>query len=283
MLYQPILLLLLFAICKETNDRPLSTPLSTNGDKCTYISGKKIFLNVQGSKSPTVVFVSALGEDHTTWKEVQERVSAFATTMTYDRSGLGISEYNPKNKKDAASMAEELHNLVLDQKIKTPFVLVSHSLGCDVARVYAAKYPQHVSGMVYVDPPPNPDQLKTEAGDSLWNEREKAIKHYTPPMNKAQQEEYNLQNLSFREADKAVRQPVVPTVMLTATLTYPDFPASALELKVKKESHAKWLKEVKASEQQFVPESRHYIQNDAPQIVINAVEKVVNRLQNLKQ
>jgi pimeloyl-ACP methyl ester carboxylesterase len=237
-----------------------------------------MLLNIQGNRSPTVVFVSALGEDHTNWKDVQEAVSKFSTTMSYDRSGLGSSEYNPGSKKDALSMAEELHNLVQDQKIKTPFVLVSHSLGCTIARVYASKYPQHIKAMVYVDPPPNQDQLKAEAGDSLWGEREKAIKQYTPPMNKAQQEEYNLQNVSFRQAEKAIKQPQVPTLLLTATLTYPDFPASALELKVKKQSHTKWLMEVKGSEQQFVPESRHYIQNDAPQIVINAVEKVVSRV-----
>lgn len=259
---------------KEINNRPLALAHMGNGDKCTYIAGKKLFYNVQGDKGPTVVFVSALGEDHKNWKDVQEAVAKFATTVSYDRSGLGISEYNPKAKKDAVSMAEELRLLVQDQKVKTPFILVSHSLGCTVARVYAAKYPQQVSGMVYVDPPPNPDQLKREAGDSLWREREKAIKKYTPPMNKAQQEEYDLQQVSFRQADAAATQPPVPTLMLTATLTYPDFPASALELKIKKQSHAKWLNDVEGAEQQFVPESRHYIQNDAPQVVINAIEKV---------
>ena len=277
MFYQSTFLVFALALLNPVSNSSLHFA-SAGGDKCTYISGKKMFLHVEGSGSPTVVFVSALGEDHTNWKDVQEAVSGFATTMSYDRSGLGISEYNPAAKKDAASMAQELHNLVLDQKIKTPFVLVSHSLGCDVARVYAAKYPQQVSGMVYVDPPPNPDQLKAEAGDSLWNEREKAIKQYTPPMNKAQQGEYDLQVASFQEADKATKQPTVPTIMLTATLTYPDFPASALELKVKKESHAKWVRQAKGAEQQFVPESRHYIQNDAPQIVIKAIERVVSKV-----
>jgi pimeloyl-ACP methyl ester carboxylesterase len=257
MLYQSVLLFLAVALCKEVNNRPIAATASGNGDKCTYIEGKKLFLNIQGTKNPTVVFVSALGEDHANWKVVQEAVSKFATTMSYDRSGLGISEYNQNAKKDAVSMAGELHRLVQDQNIKTPFILVSHSLGCTIARVYASKYPQQISGMVYVDPPPNQDQLKAEAGDLLWNEREKAIKQYTPPMNKAQQEEYTLQHLSFRQADQAVNQPAVPTVLLTATLTYPDFPASALELKVKKDSHAKWLRDVKGAERQFVPESRH--------------------------
>jgi pimeloyl-ACP methyl ester carboxylesterase len=253
----------------------ISLPPATNNEKCISINGKKIFLSVIGTGKTTVIFVSALGEDHSNWKEVQEDVSKLATTVSYDRSGLGISDYNARVKKDAASMAEELHQIVVEEKIKTPFIIVSHSLGCTIARVYANKYPKELSGAVYVDPPPNQDQLKVEAGDSVWNEREKAIKRYTPPMNKAQQEEYDLQNVSFRQADKAKKQPSIPTILLTATLIYPDFPASALELKIKKESHAKWLTQMKGAEQLFVKESRHYIQNDAPQIVTNAIKKIL--------
>jgi pimeloyl-ACP methyl ester carboxylesterase len=47
--------------------------------------------------------------------------------------------------------AFELHTLLNAAHIKAPYVLVGHSLGGLIARVYAEQYRQEVAGMVLVD------------------------------------------------------------------------------------------------------------------------------------
>jgi pimeloyl-ACP methyl ester carboxylesterase len=48
--------------------------------------------------------------------------------------------------------AYELHALLRAAGLKAPYVLVGHSIGGLIARVYAEQYPNEVAGMVLVDP-----------------------------------------------------------------------------------------------------------------------------------
>ena len=61
---------------------------------------------MRGTRIP-VIFVSDLGDDHETWQTVQVSISKSALTLSYDRSGLGKSEYH-QEKKDFISMIQEL-------------------------------------------------------------------------------------------------------------------------------------------------------------------------------
>jgi pimeloyl-ACP methyl ester carboxylesterase len=50
------------------------------------------------------------------------------------------------------AIVEDLHNLVHHAGLKTPLVVVGHSLGGFNMKLYAALYPQDVAGLVLVDP-----------------------------------------------------------------------------------------------------------------------------------
>src|SRR5918911_919289 len=51
----------------------------------------------------------------------------------------------------AVSLTEDLHALLMNAKVPGPYVLVGHSLGGILARLYASYYPSDVAGMVLVD------------------------------------------------------------------------------------------------------------------------------------
>ena len=71
----------------------------------------------------------------------------------YDRAGTGMSDARPKDAgtPTAALQAEELHGLLKGAKIEPPYVLVAHSYGGLVTRVFADRYREEVAGFVFED------------------------------------------------------------------------------------------------------------------------------------
>ncbi len=88
---------------------------------------------------------------------VQPEVAKFTQVCSYDHSGIGWSDDGPA---DSCSLrVNEVHTALKNLGIKGPYVLVGHSLGGLVARVYAGRYPDEVAGMVFVDHAGSPTLL----------------------------------------------------------------------------------------------------------------------------
>ena len=69
---------------------------------------------------------------------------------TYDRAGTGWSEPG-REPRDPQQIARELHTLLGNARIDGPYVLVGQSFGGLYVRMYAARFPKEVEGMVLVD------------------------------------------------------------------------------------------------------------------------------------
>ncbi|MEO8071290.1 MAG: alpha/beta fold hydrolase, partial [Acidobacteriota bacterium] len=100
---------------------------------------------------PTVVFDAALGGSSVSWTFVQPAVSAFARACTYDRAGFGWSDAGPLPR-TAGRIADELALLLERAGEPPPYLLVGHSFGGLVMRIFAARYPHSTAGLVLVDP-----------------------------------------------------------------------------------------------------------------------------------
>jgi pimeloyl-ACP methyl ester carboxylesterase len=72
------------------------------------VGGHSLNLLIGGQGSPAVVFEGGLGAGIASWSTVQKEVAAFATTVSYDRAGLGQSESGPRPR-SAKQIATELH------------------------------------------------------------------------------------------------------------------------------------------------------------------------------
>jgi pimeloyl-ACP methyl ester carboxylesterase len=115
--------------------------------KLIDVGGYRVHLYCVGSGSPAVVIVGA-GYSFD-WALVQPDVSKFTQVCAYDHSGIAWSDPGPT---DSCSLrVSEVHSALRNAKISGPFVLVGHSLGALVARLYAAKYPEEVAGMVIAE------------------------------------------------------------------------------------------------------------------------------------
>jgi len=118
--------------------------------KLYTVNGERMHLYCSGVGSPTLVLESGRGDDFLGWGKVQPALSRATRVCSYDRAGYGWSAPQPGSR-DAAHIANELHELLRQAAIEGPLVLMGHSAGGIYIRAYAIRYPHDVAGLVFVD------------------------------------------------------------------------------------------------------------------------------------
>jgi pimeloyl-ACP methyl ester carboxylesterase len=125
--------------------------------------GRRMYLKCRGRGAPTVVLVGGLRASADDWNisdkskpTVFTGVGKFTRVCVCDRPGTPVGEKpsrsdavpQPTTAKDAVA---DLHALLSSAGETAPYVLVGHSYGGLVVRLYASSYPKEVSGLVLVD------------------------------------------------------------------------------------------------------------------------------------
>ncbi len=120
----------------------------------TYVAagGAQVRYRLEGAQQPppTVVFINGMGGSLEQWHNLQSEVSLFAPALTYDRGGLGLSRGSKAH--DASEQAEELASVLTQLAIKSPAVLVGYSTSASIARIFASRYPERVTGVLLIEP-----------------------------------------------------------------------------------------------------------------------------------
>jgi len=242
------------------------------------LGGYKLFVSEAGVGMPAVVFESGMGEDVSTWNDVQPKVASFTRTVTYDRAGLDKSDPSPQPR-TVENMTSELHALLHAAKVQPPYILVGHSLGGAIVQLFAHNYPGEVAGLVFVDPEDGRliDRLHSRMPEDQWQARQKAVEDSLPKLSETQRAELKGTEASGKALAEALPLPDVPTVLLTGTLKDPGFPGNPLEQDLKLELQNELLSHLQHARHVLVPQSRHYIQNDAPDLVIEAIREVAGK------
>jgi pimeloyl-ACP methyl ester carboxylesterase len=110
----------------------------------------RLHLYCTGKGSPTVV-LDAMGLGWSVyWTKIQPAIAEVTRVCSYDRAGFGWSDTGPLPR-TGERMAAELHQLLARGGIGGPYLLVGHSLGGFVARLYRHAHPSEVAGIVLVD------------------------------------------------------------------------------------------------------------------------------------
>jgi pimeloyl-ACP methyl ester carboxylesterase len=87
------------------------------------------------------------------WARIAETVAESTSVCVYDRAGHGRSDAVAGGQ-DGIVLATDLHTLLERAGVPGPYVLVGHSSGGPYVRIFAARYPDQIAGMVLLDAQP---------------------------------------------------------------------------------------------------------------------------------
>ncbi|MFH0756138.1 MAG: alpha/beta fold hydrolase [Bacteroidota bacterium] len=117
------------------------------------INGQKYRIKEFGKGEISIIFESGMSDSLEVWGAIPDSVSKYARVFLYDRADIGKSDTSGIER-TIPNMVLELKNILENQNIKPPYLLIGHSLGGLITRYFASNYPEEVMGLLLLDPAP---------------------------------------------------------------------------------------------------------------------------------
>jgi pimeloyl-ACP methyl ester carboxylesterase len=156
-----VLLIVALGACTSAAT-PAPTPMPTREYKqvpipMTTVNGKfdvgghNLYLECYGAGSPTVVLENGFGENLAwAWYRIIPNIAPATRVCGYERANMGMSD-SISGTRTSQQLVEDLHALLQAAKIEGPYILTGHSFGGYTVRLFASQYPNDMAGVVLVD------------------------------------------------------------------------------------------------------------------------------------
>ncbi len=147
------------SVCTHTPEQYKSKMPMPSGAHCRRVNKDIIYYRVQGEKKPSVIFSSGTGFPADAWyqtgiaTQLAEKVSVFSYDRTFTfNSCPNENHYSPITAQD---VVDQLRQLLNQEGITPPYILVGQSFGGLYMLLYAKEYPNEVAGLVLMDATPD--------------------------------------------------------------------------------------------------------------------------------
>ena len=229
------------------------------------VGGYRLRVDCYGQGDVTVVLESGLCQTKDTWRRVVDDIASFTRVCAYDRAGLGESDRAP-GPRTLGHVVEDLDRVLAATGTKGSYVLVGHSFGGLVVRLYAARHPERVRGLILVDA--SHEEQSARLADLMEpQDRAAFLKH----QGGGNCETLDLL-LSARELQAAGPLPSIPLVVVAARPNWAI--AGCPDDAVRTELQAKLSRLSPRARHVIAERSSHFIQLDRPDVVTAAVREV---------
>lgn len=245
------------------------------------VGGHKLHIACRGVGKPPVIIEAGLGRSGAEWESVQVALASTTRVCVYDRAGLGQSDTPASGRRSAQLMVTELRVLLSRARVLGPFVLVGHSFGGLLVRLFASRYPLDTIGMVLVDSA-HEDEIARFREILTPEQREQPENSMRPSLSMTGAEAVDL-DASFVAVHERKWRADIPLVVLArgTPLSAADVPPgwSAEQLArgeaVRRELQQELASRSRQGKTVFVEGAGHFIHMDKPAAVIAAIREVV--------
>jgi pimeloyl-ACP methyl ester carboxylesterase len=257
--------------------------------KRVCINGHELAYCCEGSRSPTVIFETGLGAESSEWSSIQHSIEAVTRTFRYDRIGRGASD-PASSPRTAGDMVNDLHALLAATGVPSPYILVGHSFGGLLMRLFAHRFPKEVRALLLVDamnecqfevigsalPRPAPDEHSM-----LSSFRQFWTAGWRNPQSTPEKIDFAG---SFREVEGIHSLGQLPVHIISAGTAInsqflPEQERPGLQ-SLWDALQSRFLELSPFARQSFALNSGHFVQRDAPEVVIQAIKALIVRVRS---
>lgn len=119
--------------------------------KMIDVGGTALYVHCTGpTEADVIVLENGMGLVSENWDWVQKSLSQSYRVCAYDRAGIGHSEAAVRPT-DAQTSADNLVELLVELNVEGPILMVGHSYGALISRIFAHRHPDKTAGLVLVD------------------------------------------------------------------------------------------------------------------------------------
>ncbi|HTR29400.1 MAG TPA: alpha/beta hydrolase [Puia sp.] len=279
------------------------------GKKMSY---KSFGLNTRLPGNPVLIFEAGYGVGGAiNFTSLFPALSKTASGLGYDRNGEGESEQDT-TVMTSRDRAQRLHAFLQVAHVKPPYILIGHSMGGSIIRMFTSLYPAEVAGLVFIDPADFMQSKKQHEALRLaihldQDDSISAVRRLermaadtmlpTLPRHRARQQLRELdRNRDLREFDSLAPLPDIPMAVL---LTYnsprptPRDTAAARQMPTKAvmemmnhfriENYQALLENSDSGYIMLLPKYQHFVHEQNPALVVTVIEGIYQKaLEGLK-
>ena len=132
----------------------LAITAPTVSDRIVHVGDAAIRIVCGGDRppgAPLVVLEAGAGNGADTWSKGQPAIAEFARVCAYDRPTLVRHDATRPPAPTPDAVLATLDGVLTKAGERPPYVLVGHSYGGMIVRLYAMRFPDRVAGMVLID------------------------------------------------------------------------------------------------------------------------------------
>lgn len=231
------------------------------------------------------------------WDSIFEQVVSLAPVFAYDRARNGGSPDDGRAP-TPRHVAERLHTLLAALGAKPPYVLVGHSWGGPLVRMFTGLYPNEVAGIVYIDPTdlrPLHEEVayyreQGYVGEAMVQRKASLLRFRDPEQPETKVLLDTVQG-DFKDFRALPPLPDVPmAVLMSASFGPASWQEAPCEPKVCEDALVRWrihwlrqMMEGTSNGTLTVATSvGHFMQRDDPDLVVSAIQRVLTLARRAK-
>jgi pimeloyl-ACP methyl ester carboxylesterase len=251
------------------------TPAYERHGRLVQVGDRRLYLDCRGSGSPTVVLENGLGSGADGWGFVLPRIAERTRICAYDRAGIGQSE--PAPRRTVADAVEELRALLTTAGERPPYILVGMSLGGTHVRVLAGRHADETAGVVLVDAYlPDADYASRLGLDgAMLQDWARGIDDTSRTIEAVERLDWAA-SVSQLQASSVAGLPL-EVLTVDQRLRFVDTRLSPVDVERLIDAQERWIEALSPGMTRLTIAERsgHVIQLDRPDLVIQAIERLV--------